>query len=82
MSTKLTDKQEAVLVFAALHGKIDFYEATMMGATGSTLASMTKKGWLDKQENEAGNDWIVTEAGKALVPPSVQVTTDSRDDHF
>lgn len=68
MTTKLTDKQEAVLVFAAHHGKIDFFDASKLGANGATLSSMTKKGWLAKQESNIGNDWIVTEAGKALVP--------------
>ncbi|ENZ78061.1 MULTISPECIES: hypothetical protein [Ralstonia] len=68
MTAKLTDKQEAVLVFAAQHGKIDFYQASKMGANGATLASMTKKGWLAKQESNGLNDWTVTDAGKALVP--------------
>lgn len=68
MTTKLSDKQEAVLAFASQHGKIDFYQASKLGANGSTLASMTKKGWLAKQESNGLNDWAVTEAGKALLP--------------
>ncbi|MGX0608638.1 hypothetical protein [Ralstonia pickettii] len=68
MTTKLTDKQEAVLAFASQHGTIDFYQASELGANGSTLASMTKKGWLAKQECNGLNDWIATDAGKALLP--------------
>lgn len=68
MTTRLTDKQEAVLAFAARHGKIDFYQASKLGANGSTLASMTKKGWLAKQDSNGLNDWTVTDAEKALVP--------------
>lgn len=67
MTTKLTDKQEAVLAFASQHGTIDFYQASELGANGTTLASMTKKGWLAKQECNGLNDWTVTDAGKALV---------------
>ncbi|ARL38848.1 hypothetical protein [Burkholderia pseudomallei] len=65
---KLSDMQQAVLIYTNHHGRITFNEASALGAAGQTLSSLVTKGLLMKGRAMVGNVWTITADGKAAIP--------------